>query len=122
MALPSAAASGGEGLVFLPFVTVPTHKITNSPHWRRRSQAENGLSVGALAEPQGMSFLLGYGVACAVWTGVLLASSSPPLWFRARSGPALPSPVSWPVFLSPWSCAMLSVCLSDSLCGCWPPH
>lgn len=70
--------------MFLPFVTVPTHKITNSPHWRRRSQAENGLSVGALAEPQGMSFLLGYGVACAVWTGVLLASSSPPLWFRAE--------------------------------------
>lgn len=49
---------------------------------------------------------------------VLLTSSSTPLWLRAKTctlwrvqGPALPSPVPWPVFLSPWSCAMLSVCL-----------
>lgn len=38
---------------------------------------------------------------------MLLTSSPTPLWFRAKSGPALPSPVSWPVFLSRWSCAML---------------
>lgn len=47
-------------------------------------------------------------LACAGWTGVLLASSSAPYGLEC---PALPSPISWPVFLSPWSCAMLCVCL-----------
>lgn len=30
MALPSVAALGGGGSIFLPFFTVPTHKITKS--------------------------------------------------------------------------------------------
>lgn len=47
------------------FFTVPTHRIANSPHGRR-SQVANGLSAGALAEPQGDEFCAGLlsGLCC----------------------------------------------------------
>lgn len=102
--------------MFLPFFTVPTHKITNSPRRRKRSQVENGLSVGALPKPQGDDLSAGLLNCCALWTGVLLTSSSTPLWFRAE----------WPCLAQ--SCILASfpfplelchaVCLSDPFCGC----
>lgn len=56
MALPSAVASGGGGCVFLPLYCSNSQNNKISSEEGRRSQVENGLSAGALAEPQGDEF------------------------------------------------------------------
>lgn len=127
MALLSAAAAGGGGRLFLPFFTVPTHRVTNSPHGRRRRQVENGLSAGDLAEPQGDELSAGLlnGLCCMDRGAADLIFT--PLWFRAKSSKshkefrALPCPVLYlGQFFFPLG--VVPCCLSDPLHGCWPPH